>query len=80
MASKWPYLTHAPIAEAVIEFQFDGSENVAFESLKLIAGELKELYPNQNNKRGSVIKAPVKDTGPETEIVDKGIVGISARS
>ncbi len=80
MASEWSHLTHAPIAEAVIEFQFDGSENVTLESLKSIAEKLKELYPNQNQKRGSVIKALVKDSGPETEIVDKGVVGISARS
>lgn len=80
MADKWPHLKNAPITEAVIEFQFDGSEKIAIESLESIAEKLKELYPNQDQKRGSVIKALIKDTGPETEIVDKGIVGITARS
>lgn len=80
MHEQWPYLSNAPIIEAIIEFQFSVSDNVTIEMLQEIADVLKPDFPQQEEKRSSIIKAVIKSSGPETEVHDGGLVGISAKS
>lgn len=80
MSEQWPYLSNAPIIEAVIEFQFSVSDNVTIEMLQEIADSLRLDFPKQEEKRSSVIKTVIKSSGPETEVHDGGLVGVSAKS
>jgi len=80
MPEQWPYLSNAPIIEAIIEFQFSVSDNVTIEMLQEVADVLKDEFPQQEEKRSSIFKAVIKSSGPETEVHDGGLVGISAKS
>ena len=80
MSEQWHHLSNAPIVEAVIEFQFAVSDNVTIEMLQEVADVLKAKFPQQEEKRSSVFKAVMKSSGPETEVHDAGLVGISAKS
>ena len=80
MSEQWPYLTNAPIIEAIIEFQFSVSDNVTIEMLREVADVLKTDFPQQEEKRSSIFKAVIKSSGPETEVHDGGLVGISAKN
>lgn len=80
MPNQWPHLSNAPIVEAVIEFQFGISDNVTFDMLQSVADVLKEDFPIQEEKKSSIYKTVIKSSGPETEVYDQGLVGISAKS
>ncbi len=80
MSEQWPNLSNAPIIEAIIEFQFSVSDNVTIEMLQEVADVLKADFPQQEEKRSSIFKAVIKSSGPETEVHDGGLVGISAKS
>lgn len=77
---EWPHLSNAPITEAVIEFQFAISDNVTIDMLRKVADELKASFPQQDEKRSSFFKAVMTPSGPETEMYDQGVVGISVKS
>ena len=80
MTQQWTNLSNAPIVEAIVEFQFSVSDDVTFEMLQEVADALKADYPKQEEKRSSIFKAVIKSSGPETEVHDGGLVGISAKS
>lgn len=80
MPDKWPLLKNAPITEAVIELQFGEDSKVSLDVIEKVLKNLKPDFPLQNEKRNSIIRANIKESGAETEVYDEGVVGYVARS
>lgn len=80
MTDKWPHLSSAPITEAVIEFQFADSENLAIDALQGVSCLLESKYPIEQEKKSQVIRAAINDSAPITEFIDKGTIGFIRRT